>query len=66
MNDHFDTLKVGEEYVPSDEDALIEVITKVNLALLDRAKKPVPRGQHPKQHGCVEAEFVVQDDLPVR
>jgi hypothetical protein len=24
----------------------------------------VPRGQHPKHHGCVRAEFVIADDLP--
>ena len=25
--------------------------------------RPVPRGQHPKHHGCVQAKFVIADDL---
>jgi Dyp-type peroxidase family len=27
--------------------------------------RPVRRGQHPKSHGCVEARFIVADDVPV-
>ena len=30
----------------------------------DRRQKPVVRGQHPKQHGCVLAEWTVDPELP--
>ena len=49
---------------PTVEDAAIEQVCNVSLALLDTTKRPVPRGQHPKTLGCVRAEFVIEPDLP--
>jgi hypothetical protein len=55
---------LGEELVPPDEAGQIERITAIHLSVTDRGARPVPRGQHMKNHGCVRAEFVVEPDLP--
>jgi hypothetical protein len=55
---------LGEERPAPDEDALIAQVVDLSLALLDKTSKPVHRGQHPKQHACLEADFVVEPDLP--
>ncbi len=57
------SLGLGEEWRPAGEDALIERVKALSLDLLDTTRKPVRRGQHPKQHGCVRAEFIVEPDL---
>jgi prostaglandin-endoperoxide synthase 2 len=49
---------------PSGEGILIEQIRACSLALLDTTARPVRRGQHPKHHGCVRAEFRIEPDLP--
>ncbi|MBZ0136641.1 MAG: catalase family protein [Planctomycetes bacterium] len=56
-------IQPGMESVPSDEEALIERLVTQNLKLLDESTRPIMRGQHPKHHGCVRAEFVVEDGL---
>ncbi len=61
------TLGLGEEQVPLGERTSIETMLAIHREVqeaVDRRRNPVPRGQHPKQHGCVYAEFVVEDDLP--
>lgn len=58
---------LGEETIPFGESALIDRIVALNRdvqEMSDRKLTPVPRGQHPKQHGCVKATFAVQDGLP--
>lgn len=55
--------KLGEETIPADESALILRLVKQNLDLLDENPRPVQRGQHPKHHGCVHGELVVEDNL---
>ncbi|MDB5812151.1 MAG: hypothetical protein JWN94_4273 [Betaproteobacteria bacterium] len=57
-------LKPGEERVPSGEAAAIDEIKRLTWEMLDIRNKPVQRGQHAKQHGCVDAEFIVEPDLP--
>jgi len=53
-------LGLGEEGSPSGEKADIDKVTEIEVRLLQKAaKKPMPRSQHPKQHGCVWAEFTV-------
>ncbi len=63
----------GIERIPDGEadaiDRIIEVERQLLQRKIDRDKlpspgHPVPRGQHPKHHGCVRAEFVVADDVP--
>ena len=48
---------------PADDPAIAHLV-EISLALLDTSAKPVLRGQHPKTHGCVRAEFRVEPDLP--
>jgi hypothetical protein len=55
---------LGEESVPPGEEAGIRRITEISMESVDRTREPVPRSQHPKHHGCVRAEFVVEPDLP--
>lgn len=55
---------LGEESIPPGEDAAIERVVAASRALLDTRARPVRRGQHPKHHGCVRAEFAVEADLP--
>jgi hypothetical protein len=58
-------MKLGEEMIPVGEPAAIAKVVAASEALLDRDAKPiVRRGQHPKQHGCVRAEFRVEHGLP--
>lgn len=54
---------LAEETIPANEPALIARLVAQNLALLDESTKPVRRGQHPKHHGCVRAEFVVDGTI---
>jgi catalase len=54
---------LGQEIIPANEAALIERLVEQNLKLQDESTRPVKRGQHPKHHGCVRAEFIVEDGL---
>lgn len=55
--------ELATETIPANEPALIARLVAQNLALLDESTRPVRRGQHPKHHGCVRAEFVVEGTL---
>ncbi|MDG3005334.1 catalase family protein [Paludisphaera mucosa] len=48
-----------DEPIPAGEAEAIRKVVGLSLKMLDRGPKPVPRGQHPKAHGMVRAEFVV-------
>jgi hypothetical protein len=65
---HRPKLKLGEEYVPPDEGEGIREVVSIGKAELEqiarRSQIPIPREQHPKQFGCVWAEFIVEDNLP--
>ena len=52
------------ETVPPGEADDIQAIVDLSLALLDQERRPVRRGQHPKHHGVVRAEFAVEPGLP--
>ena len=55
------------ERVPAGEDeATARVVELVRREMRRHwaSSRPVRRGQHPKSHGCVEARFVVPDDVP--
>jgi hypothetical protein len=56
-------LKLGEERQPAGEDQAIAGIAKLQTDIM-KATNPHLRGQHPKAHGCVEAEFTVLPDIP--
>jgi hypothetical protein len=53
-----------EEEIPAGEADDIAVISRISTAVLDRDARPVRRGQHPKHHGCVRAEFRVDPNIP--
>jgi hypothetical protein len=68
-------LELGEEQIPLDEELDIDQVAEIETRLLTRAteirelkaQNPDPkmqRGQHPKQHGCLWAEFIVESNLP--
>jgi hypothetical protein len=55
------------ESIPEGEHHAVELISALVLETMRRryaARAPVPRGQHPKSHGNVRAEFIVGDDVP--
>jgi uncharacterized membrane protein len=65
---------VGRPYAKTDEQAIQQIIEIERQILAIKSvnddTKPensagaVPRGQHPKLHGLVQAKFIVADDLP--
>ena len=55
---------LAKETVPDGEGEAVRRVVEASRALLATDPKPVRRGQHPKHHGCVRAEFVVEPDLP--
>ena len=57
------SLTIGEEQTPTDEGELIKQLVAFQVGIM-MAKDPDRRGQHPKHHGCVDAEFVVRGDIP--
>ena len=56
-------LNIGEELIQAGEDDVVTELVKLQVAIM-RSTVPIKRGQHSKQHGCVDAEFVVRDDIP--
>ena len=57
-------LKLGEERKPPAEEQAIAGIAKLQTDIMKATKSSHLRGQHPKPHGCVEAEFTVLPDIP--
>lgn len=62
---------LGKEFVPENEEEIIDEIAKVTLQAAAFAamqspveKWPARRLPHPKSHGCVEATFTVVSNLP--
>src|SRR4051794_20177017 len=45
-----------------DREAMDRVV-EISRKLLELERRPVPRDQHPKQHGCVHAKFVIRQGL---
>jgi hypothetical protein len=64
------TLELGKEYPPPGEEANIEQVRQIIRQKLEQdyppSIRPARRDQHPKAHGCVKAEFIVDDNLPDR
>src|SRR5262245_57221630 len=58
-------MNLGEELKQTDaEKAAINTVVRVSEDLLDKTARPiVPRDQHPKQHGCVRAKFIIEPNL---
>lgn len=52
---------------PEEEAAQIQIIADLTVQLLKKRygmPRNALRGVHPKSHGCVHANFIVNDDLP--
>jgi len=67
MSGQIPRLGLGEESIPPGEADLIDQLVRIHREIQelgDRKRSPVPRGQHPKSHGCVHAEFTISADLP--
>jgi len=54
-------LELGQEHPPATEKHAIAEIIQLSKDLLNKTSDPVQRQQHPKSHGCVKAEFIVED-----
>lgn len=55
------------EQIPDGEEDAIKRVVDFELRILQKSigeKRPVPRAQHPKHHGCVKAEFLVGNQVP--
>jgi catalase len=58
-------LELGKEYPPQEEEALIEKILAISkFSMQQRPHPPMLRDQHPKSHGCVQGELIVEEDIP--
>jgi hypothetical protein len=59
---------LGEESVSPDEAAAIAEIDRLIRGQVESdyppGVRPARRDQHPKAHGCVRAEFIVDDSVP--
>ena len=67
MNHQAPCLALGEECIPDGEEAQIDLIVALHREVQEKTERkltPVPRGQHPKQHGVVRAQFMVEPSLP--
>lgn len=61
-------LELGKEYPTLDETEAIKEIEQISVKALQQSYpenvRPVLRDAHPKHHGCVKAEFIVNDNIP--
>ncbi len=65
---HPASIALGKEYIPDGEEAQIDQIVALHRDVQEKADRkhtPVQRGQHPKQHGLVCAQFIVEPNLSV-
>jgi catalase len=53
-------LAIAQEYIPPEEAATIQEMVKLSIELLDQKPNQTLREQHPKSHGCLKAEFIVE------
>lgn len=58
-------LELGKEYPPQGEEAQIEqILTISKLSMQHKPHPPMLRDQHPKSHGYVQGELIVEEDIP--
>jgi hypothetical protein len=63
QQEHPMSLAIGEEQTPADEADHIKNLVALQVGIMMK-KGPTRRGQHPKHHGCADAEFLVHGDIP--
>lgn len=56
-------IPMGEEQASVGEDEAIKGIVALQIGMMMKTN-PTRRGQHQKHHGCVDAEFIVRNDIP--
>jgi catalase len=57
-------LDLGREYPPEGEELLIEQILKISeFSMRRKPHPPTLRDQHPKSHGYVEGEFIIEENI---
>lgn len=58
-------LALGEEYPPEGEELLIEqILNIIKFSMEHRPHPPTLRDQHPKSHGYVSGEFILEQNIP--
>jgi catalase len=59
-----DSLELGKEYKPEGEELLIEQILAISkFSMEHKPHPPTLRDQHPKSHGYVEGELIVEENI---
>ena len=59
--------RLGEALPPGEAEALGQIVRAIEGRVREAARNgPARRDAHPKQHGCVRAEFRVLDTVPPR
>ncbi|MDJ0844316.1 catalase family protein [Crocosphaera sp.] len=57
-------LQLGQECFPEDEQQTIEELVKIfEFLMRDYQFSPTPRTQHPKSHGYVQGEFIIEENM---
>lgn len=68
MSSQANSLQLGQENPPHNEDEIIQEVLQISRELLQRDYpahiRPARRDAHAKHHGCVKAEFIIEPDLP--
>lgn len=60
-----ESLELGKEYPPQSEEAQIEeILTISKQSMQHRSHPPMMRDQHPKSHGYIQGELMVEEDIP--
>jgi catalase len=58
-------MDLGKEYPPPEEEAQIDRLVAGSKALMERKPHPpMLRDQHPKSHGFVKGQFIVETNIP--
>lgn len=58
-------LELGKEYPPENEAALIEQILAISkFSMKQQPHPPTLRDQHPKSHGYLQSEFIIEENIP--
>jgi catalase len=57
--------ELGKEYPPPEEEAQIDrLVAGSKLAMERKPHPPMLRDQHPKSHGCVKGQLIVEANIP--
>jgi catalase len=57
--------ELGKEYPPENEAVLIEQILAISkFSMEHKPHPPTLRDQHPKSHGYLQSEFIIEENIP--